>query len=150
MIRTRSEIVIGAAAPAVFAVASKTEHWPEFLPHYRYVRVIGRTAKGRVIEMAARRGWIPVRWRAEQTDTQETPSITFVHLRGWAKGMHVRWSFETDGSGTRVCIEHTLEPRPPLIGRWFTQVVIVGYFIEPIASKTLRCMKAAVEDRRAG
>lgn len=97
--------------------------------------------------MAARRGSIPVRWRAEQIDDEQAPAISFLHLSGWARGMRVRWIFERSGTGTRVRIEHELQPRLPFIGAWFAQRVIAREFVEPIASATLRSMKALAEDR---
>jgi len=49
-------IVIQAPLGSVFAVASDVERWPEFLPHYRWVRVLERRPGGALVEMAA---WRP-------------------------------------------------------------------------------------------
>lgn len=145
MIGCTNEIVIGADPRAIFTIARATERWPEMLPHYRFVRVLAHDPR-RVVEMAARRGRIPVRWRAEQIDDEIMPAITFVHLNGWARGMRVHWTFERSVDGTRVRIEHELEPRIPIVGAWFVRRVIVGGFIDPIASRTLRCIKALAEE----
>lgn len=132
-----NEILIAAPAARIFAFACATENWARILPHYRYVRVLRGEGARRVVEMAARRGIIPVRWRAEQCDDAAAPRIDFRHLSGWTKGMRVWWTFTPEGDATRVRIEHELES--PIAG-------IAGkYFIDPIASETLRCMKDLAE-----
>ncbi|MFN2449765.1 MAG: type II toxin-antitoxin system RatA family toxin [Candidatus Baltobacteraceae bacterium] len=133
----RNEIVIEAPGRRIYDLASATEHWPQMLPHYRFVRVLSEAGHTRVVEMAARRGMIPVRWRAEQVNDPEIPQITFRHVRGWTRGMLVWWRFDPHPRGTRVTIEHELRsPLAPVIGRWF---------IDPIATRTLRCVKALAE-----
>lgn len=132
-----NEIFVNAPAMRVFHYASATERWPQILPHYRFVHVLENDGTRRVVEMAARRGSIPVRWRAEQINDAATPQITFRHTSGWTKGMEVRWRFEPAGSGTNVIIEHEL--RSPIAP------VAAKYFIDPIATRTLRCMKQLAE-----
>jgi hypothetical protein len=88
--------------------------------------------------MAARRGKIPVRWRAEQINDPEKPQIFFRHLGGWTRGMRVYWRFTALHNGkTRVRIDHELNsPLAPFIGR---------FFIDPIATRTLARMKELCE-----
>jgi ribosome-associated toxin RatA of RatAB toxin-antitoxin module len=132
-----NQIVVNAPAQQVFERAAATEEWPEILPHYRFVRVLSSNGNARVVEMAARRGAIPVRWRAEQVNDPQTPRIYFRHLAGWTRGMQVVWRFEADAAGTRVCIDHELRsPLASFIGK---------YFIDPIATRTLACMKEIIE-----
>ncbi len=139
MMVTRNEILIKAPPERIYRYASDTERWPEYLPHYRYVRVLERTGDRRVVEMAARRSGIPVRWRAEQTNDPQTPSIRFRHLGGWTRGMDVQWAFEPVAGGTRVSIDHRVQLRFPM--DW-----IVGrFFIDHVATQTLRRMKALAE-----
>lgn len=138
--RMRNEIVVNASAQTIYERACATEAWPQLLPHYRYVRVLRGDGRHRVVEMAARRGAVPVRWRAEQINDPVTPQIIFRHVAGWTRGMHVYWRFEPAGSSTRVIIDHELRsPLAPFIAR---------FFIDPIATRTLACMKAHAE--RAG
>jgi ribosome-associated toxin RatA of RatAB toxin-antitoxin module len=135
----RNEIVINAPPARIFRYASDTERWPEYLPHYRYVRVLERSADSQVVEMAARRSGIPVRWRAEQRNDPQTPAIHFRHLGGWTKGMDVQWLFEPVEGGTRVSIDHRSHLRFPM--DW-----IVGkLFVDHIATRTLRRMKTLSE-----
>lgn len=139
----RNEIVIEAPAQRIFEYASATDRWPEILPHYRYVRVLSADGKRRVVEMAATRPFkagmkFPVRWRAEQIDDPDVPLIFFRHLGGWTNGMRVFWRFTSAGEGkTRVQIDHELQsPLAPFIGK---------YFVDPIATRTLQCMKRICE-----
>lgn len=135
----RNEIVVHASPARVYHYASDTGRWPEYLPHYRYVRVLQENGGRRVVEMAAKRSGIPVRWRAEQINDPLTPSIAFHHLGGWTKGMDVVWNFEPVENGTRVSIDHRASLVFPL--NW-----IVGkFFIDHVATRTLRRMKELAE-----
>lgn len=140
------EIVIAAPAPAIYALASGTEAWPRILPHYRWVRIVREDGNRRIVEMGAKRPVaasglaIRVRWRAEQVNDPGKPLVTFRHLGGWTGGMQVAWRFEPVEGGTRVTIDHELRsPLAPFIARWF---------IHPIASRTLACMKAFAETKQ--
>jgi ribosome-associated toxin RatA of RatAB toxin-antitoxin module len=143
----RNEIVISAEPLHVFEIAGATERWPQILPHYRYVRVLQADGNRRIVEMAARRSLgplglsIPVRWRAEQLNDANRPQIFFRHLGGWTGGMQVFWRFTPLANGkTRVRIDHVLRsPLASFIGK---------YFIDPIATRTLQCIKNVVEAAR--
>lgn len=137
MMRMRNEIYIAAGAASIFERAAATEYWPQLLPHYRYVRILQKDGARRTVEMAAWRGAIPVRWRAEQVNDPATPEIHFRHVAGWTRGMDVVWRFEPQGAGTRVIIDHEwTSPLAAFIGK---------YFIDPIAGRTLAHMKLAAE-----
>lgn len=143
---TETAIEIAADAATIFHFASATERWPEYLPHYRRVRVLEEKGLTRVVEMAARRGWIPVRWTAEQTNDPATPHIAFRHVRGWTRGMEVEWKFEPVAGGTRVSIHHRLSFRFPVAPDWIGRHVVSDFFIEYIATRTLRRMKTLAEE----
>jgi uncharacterized membrane protein len=138
--RMCNEIVVNAPAQKIYERAAATERWPEILPHYRFVRVVDGDTERRTVDMGAKRGLIPIRWRAEQINDPRTPGISFRHLRGWTKGMRVFWRFENEDGRTRVTIDHELRsPLASFIGK---------YFIDPIATRTLRCMKDLAENDR--
>ncbi len=142
--RMRNELFIGAPPQRIFDYASRTQNWPDILPHYRYVRVLESSGPRSVVEMAARRAFgalplaIPVRWRAEQTNDAALPGITFRHVGGWTKGMRVWWRFVPRNGGTQVQIDH--EWRSPLA------TFIGKYFVDPIATRTLACMKRRLRE----
>jgi len=145
--QTSNEIFIAAPAQSVYELAAATEHWPNILPHYRFVRVLEERPASRVVEMAARRGVIPVRWTAEQTNDPVRPHIAFHHLRGWTRGMDVEWIFEPVEGGTRVRIEHRLAFQFPIAREWLGEHVVGNFFIRDVAGKTLACMKQLAEGR---
>ena len=148
-----SSVSIWIAAPPdrVFELVADLERWPERLPHYRYVRVTGRSGRVTRARMSARRGLIPVFWEAEQTRDAATRTIRFRHVGGVTRGMDVLWKLlpEKDGAreGTRASISHHLELRfgPATVGRFLAERVIAPQFIEPIAGATLRRFKAIAE-----
>jgi Polyketide cyclase / dehydrase and lipid transport len=129
----------------VFGLAADVERWPELLPHYRYVRRVPDAAE-RHFEMGARRGPIPVRWRAIQRPLPDERRIEFVHTGGVTRGMAVAWRFEERGDGLDVSIEHELQLGWPLIGEFAARRVIGPQFIDAIAGRTLRRVKELAED----
>lgn len=144
----RDEIVVDASPEVVYALASATDRWGEYLPHYRFVRVLRRDGERQIVEMAARRGIIPVRWTAEQRNDPVTPSIYFKHLTGWTRGMQVVWRFEPRGSQTLVSIDHDVRFASPIASEWLAKHVAGEFFIHNIAGKTLARMKLLAEAAR--
>lgn len=145
---TTNRIEIAADPGTIFAFASATERWPEYLPHYRWVRVLEERGAVRIVEMAARRDWIPVHWVAEQTNDPLRPHIGFRHIQGWTRGMEVEWRFETIPGGTRVSIEHRLDFRFPVAAGWLGKHVVADFFVHNVAGKTLLRMKELAEGGR--
>lgn len=146
MTHTHNEIVIDAPADVIYGFASRTDRWPDYLPHYRYVNVLWDAPGMRIVEMAALRDAIPIRWIAAQINDPQTPSIRFVHVRGATRGMDVRWVFEPLGPGrTRVRIEHDLAFAFPVAADLIGEHIVGNFFIKDVASKTLARMKALSE-----
>jgi ribosome-associated toxin RatA of RatAB toxin-antitoxin module len=140
-----SEVLIRADVRAVYDLAAHVERWPKLLPHYRWVRILEGDGERRLVEMAARRDFIPVRWWAVQERFPDVPRITFRHVRGPTRGMEVEWSFEQHTDGVRVRIRHDLHLPWPIIGELVADRVIGRFFVSNIAGKTLRRVKAIAE-----
>ena len=136
---------IDAPYERIFALAANVERWPQILPHYRYVRPVNDPNGERRFAMGARRGPIPVTWEAIQRPLPEERRIEFVHTGGVTRGMWVAWRFEELDGGVDVSIEHRLDLRWPLIGELVARTVIGPQFIEAIAGRTLRRVKALAE-----
>jgi ribosome-associated toxin RatA of RatAB toxin-antitoxin module len=132
-------------APRIYQLAADIEDWPRILPHYRYMRILERSDRHKVADFGASRDGLPVSWRAEQELFPEETRITFKHIGGVTKGMWVEWRMEPLGDHVRVAIEHDLTYPVPLLGPWFARYIVGGLFVENIAGKTLRCIKAIVE-----
>jgi hypothetical protein len=60
--------------------------------------------------------------------------------------MHVVWSFKETPAGVLVEIVHDLRFRIPLLAP-IVEPIIGSGFIHPVASRTLRCMKAYLEQQ---
>ncbi len=141
---TVTSILMSAPRELIFETAANLEDWPRLLPHYRYIKYLERGPQRNVVEMAAVRDGIPISWLSEQIIDREKLEVRFTHLRAWTKGMRVVWSFRETPAGVLVEIWHELKFRfPPLAP--LAERIIGGFFIDNIANKTLRCMKAHVE-----
>lgn len=143
--RQADEIWIKARPKTVFALAEAVERWPEILPHYRYVRLLGKQGDVRTVKMSASRDGIPVSWTSLLYPLPRQKKIRFKHIRGVTKGMDVEWQLVRERGGTRVRIEHDLHLRWPPILRPLGEVIIGRVFIHNIAGKTLRRIKQLAE-----
>jgi hypothetical protein len=146
-VAVKSVMSIHVRAPfeRIFPLAAEIERWPERLPHYRYVRRLATSDGERRFSMGARRGPIPVRWEAVQRPLPEERRIEFTHTGGVTRGMEVAWRFEPRDGGWDVSIDHALELRWPIIGGLAARHVIGPQFIDAIAGRTLRRVKALAE-----
>ena len=143
--QTENRIVIQAPENVIYGLAAAVERWPSLLPHYRRVRVLSEDGHRRLVEMAAQRDGIPVRWWAEQISFPEEPRITFRHVRGVTAGMEVEWRFQPVAEGTLVEIRHDLILTWPLVGGLVADRIIGPFFVSNIAGKTLRQIKLLSE-----
>lgn len=144
---TETAIRIRGRLDAIFRYAARVEDWPRLLPHYRDVRVLDGEGPVRLVEMKARRGWIPLRWRATQAVFPGTRRIRFTHVRGVTRTMEVEWRFEpADGGDVAVTIVHDLTLRWPVVGGAVAGWIIGPLFVEPTARQTLRHIRRIVEE----
>jgi uncharacterized membrane protein len=147
--QTENRIVIQAPENVIYGLAAAVERWPSLLPHYRRVRVLSDDGHRRLVEMAARRDWIPVRWTAEQMNDPDEPRITFRHVRGVTTGMEVEWHFEPVTEGVLVEIRHDLRLNWPVVGGLVADWIIGPFFVSNIAGKTLQQIKLLAEAAQA-
>ncbi len=63
---TQNSVQMAGSLEEIVDLASDIERWPEILPHYRWVTLLDGEGDRKVVEMAARRGRIPVKWKAVQ------------------------------------------------------------------------------------
>ena len=136
-------LLVRADVDVVFACAADVERWPEWLPHYRWVRFLGpRTRGGGVVEMAAWRPFGPLRWPtrwvSEMSVDAAAPAVRYRHIRGITRGMDVEWAFARTGDGVAVTIAHRWPgPGWPAVGGLAAAAVIGPVFIHGIAQRTL-------------
>jgi ribosome-associated toxin RatA of RatAB toxin-antitoxin module len=145
---TGNSIIMHAPKTVIFETAANLELWPRILPHYRYIRYLERSPDRNLVIMAAVRSGIPISWTSEQVIDRDRCEIHFHHLKAWTKGMDVVWSFRETPAGVVVEIVHDLRFRIPLLAP-LVEPIIGACFIHPVASKTLRCMKAYLENKHA-
>jgi len=145
MHETVNEVLIRGTPEEIMRLAFDLPRWPEFLPHYRFVRVLEQTGERRTVEMACWRTGIPLRWISHLWVHAAEGRMRFSHIAGPARGMTVVWTLHPEGATTRVTIHHDLSLEAPLIrsalGRW----VVGHFFVGAVAGRTLACLKRAVE-----
>lgn len=142
---TANSIIIHAPFEAIFETAANLELWPKILPHYRYIKYIQRAPDRNIVVMAARRAGIPIAWTSEQVIDRVRREVRFHHLKAWTKGMNVVWSFTETPAGVLVQIVHDLKFRVRALAPLAEKIIGAG-FVHPVASRTLRCMKAHLEN----
>lgn len=150
-IRTVDQRLMLAPLDRVFQAARSVERWPEWLPHYRWVRRLPGNGTGAdLVEMAAWRpfgpfNW-PTSWTSEMWTDDATLTVHFRHVRGITRGMDVAWRLTTEQGGTLVTIVHEWTgPSWPLIGRAAAAWVVGPVFVHGIASRTLAGIARVVE-----
>jgi ribosome-associated toxin RatA of RatAB toxin-antitoxin module len=141
---TENSIEIRGDVKRIFRVAAQVDKWPDILPHYRWVRVLQRKKRRTTVEMAARRGRIPVSWAAVQ-EVFPYERITYKHIKGFTTGMDVTWSFKPVQERVQVVITHDFSLAWPLVGSFVSKYIVGALFVKPIASRTLRHIKLTVE-----
>jgi ribosome-associated toxin RatA of RatAB toxin-antitoxin module len=144
-----TQTLMQADPDVIFGLAAAVERWPRILPHYRWVRILQQEGARRVVQMAASRDGIPVRWTAVQELFPGERRITFRHIRGVTRGMDVSWTLTPTDDGVLVRIWHSFWPSWPLLPDVLIERVIGRFFIDNIASKTLRQIKLLAEQRSA-
>jgi ribosome-associated toxin RatA of RatAB toxin-antitoxin module len=144
IMHTENRVEIRGDVKRIFQVAAQVDKWPDILPHYRWVRVLQRKRRRTTVEMAARRGRLPVRWTAVQ-EVFPYERITYKHIKGFTTGMAVTWSFKSVQAGVQVVITHDFSLSWPLVGGFVSRYIVGGLFVKPIATKTLQHIKLTVE-----
>lgn len=140
-----NEILIRATPEEIMALAFDLPRWPEFLPHYRWVKILEREGERQTVEMACRRSGIPLKWRSHLWVWPERRRMRFLHIAGPARGMDVEWRLEPVDGGTKVSIHHELALQVPLVRSALGKRFVGDVFVKAVAGQTLRCLKEAVE-----
>lgn len=145
--KTINAIVIQAPLKKVYEAAAAIEHWPAFLPHYRWVTIFEDAGGRRDVEMAAFRDGFPCQWRSDQVFYPRQNKIYFKHTQStWSQNMEVWWILKALKNGaTEVSITHDMPPAPNAFAAWFRQHVVGEFFVMDIADKTLRHLKLHLE-----
>jgi ribosome-associated toxin RatA of RatAB toxin-antitoxin module len=149
-VRTVDRIAVAAPAESVFRIAADVERWPEFLPHYRWVRVLERHPDHCLVDMAAWRPFgifrYPTRWVSRMEIDTAGHAVRYRHVEGVTRGMDVEWSLRTGKDEVEIVIVHKWNgPAWPLIGALAADLVIGPVFIHGIASRTLAGVKRHAE-----
>jgi aromatase len=141
---TGNSILIRAPREKIFETVRDLTNWPKLLPHYRWVRFMEDGNDRRVVKMAAKCAGLPISWTSEYWTDGQLLELHFEHLQHWTKGMKVVWTLTPTRDGTRVEIVHDLKFRVRPLA-WLAEPILSGFFIEPVAGRTLSSFKAHFE-----
>jgi hypothetical protein len=141
---TETSILIDAPVKRIYAMTSDLIRWPAYLPHYRWVRWVEGGPDEGIVEMAAMRGAIPIKWTSEFRREPGKPELWFRHLSAFTKGMEVRWIYEQTAAGVLITIDHKLKFRWPLLAP-LANPIIGDFMIGWVAPRTLSTFKKLLE-----
>ena len=121
-------------------MVSELVAWPRYLPHYRWIRVMENHQDYQIVRMACYRGWIPIDWVSRFQVDPIHLKLHFTHLKAFTQGMKVVWHLDPleNETRTRVTIAHDLKPVSQRWGNWISERIIGNFFIDYVATKTLR------------
>ena len=160
-----------------YKLAAEIAHWPDLLPHYRYMTIREQSDTHKIADFGAVRFFslfpsrladdtrhptpdtlsctpprpaitFPVKWQARQDLFPESLRITYQHLHGISRGMQVAWRLTPNPAGVHIEITHELTYPFPL-GAWFAAQIVGKVFVHPIAGRTLQCLKEQIESEEA-
>ena len=144
---TEAAILIKAPMERVFSMTSDLTRWPAYLPHYRWVRWMDGGPDHGIVEMAAMRGSIPIKWRSEFRRDCQKNELWFKHISAFTKGMEVHWIYDQLDDGVQVTIQHDLKFRWPLLVP-IANPIIGDFMIGWVAPRTLATFKKLLEVTR--
>ncbi|CAN92930.1 hypothetical protein predicted by Glimmer/Critica [Sorangium cellulosum So ce56] len=119
--RGRSTVVVKGSLERVRAAVLSFERYPEFMPHYKKCRLLGRTPAGGwdlYMEVSALSGAVTMWARIEiqkpvVEDGVETYSSRFIS--GNVQDLQATWRLEkNDAQATRLSLDVFLRPKLPL------------------------------------
>ncbi len=139
MSEIRNRIEMAASPREVFDVVSDLAAWPRYLPHYRWIRVMENHPDHQLVRMACFRSVIPIDWVSRYHADAAKRELHFIHQKAFTRGMHVVWHLEPirGGSATDVTITHEMGSVRNRMGRFVTDRIIGGFFIDYVATRTL-------------
>lgn len=136
-----------ASIDRVFRLAADVQRWPDILPHYRWVRLRRDENDRTIVEMAARRDFIPIKWLSIQTIDLARRLIRYKHIGGVTRGMDVEWCFVDEGDKVTAIIVHEWDPPWPLPMFIRRSIAFLAgeLFIKVVADRTLQQIKHHAE-----
>lgn len=131
----RKETVINAPVETVWAVQTDIERWPEWNPDVSTVVLEGRLAAGSTFRWKA--SGLNIVSTIQELEPQRRISWTGVSLG--MRAIHI-WTFEPQGSSTRVTTEESL-------AGWMPRLIklVSPRFLEQSLEKSLQILKARAE-----
>lgn len=143
MIRVENTITINEDVNKVFELASDFEHYPEFIPTYKEVKIIEREGNKMIVERKSLVKTKEIRWRSCVV-IEPNKSIKAEQLEGPIPGMKIEWLFEKIDGRTKITLIHIFEYKKiPLIGHIIGKLIVAN-IVYKMAEETLMGIKNKV------
>jgi aromatase len=122
---TENSVVIDAPLQLVWDMTNDVERWPELFTEYASVEILGRegdtvTFRLTMVPDADGQIWS---WVSERTTDPRTWTVRAHRVEtGPFEHMHIQWSYEPEGDGTRMTWvqDFHMKPTAPVDDAWMT------------------------------
>jgi len=120
LVRGRSTVVVHAPLAQVRSAVLEFSRYPEFMPHHRSCRVLGRTSTGGrdvYLEVTAMHGALKMWARVEMQKARIADGVEIHEARmldGNVKDFKATWFLQQVGDSTKLSLEVFLVPKLPL------------------------------------
>lgn len=144
--RGRSTVIVKAPIERVRAAVLSFGRYPEFMPHYKQCRLLGRTRTGGwdlYMEVSALHGAVTLWARVEiqkPTVADGVETYTSRFISGNVRDLQATWRLEKiDADKTRLSLEVFLRPKMPLPKRLINAENLEG------SARAIAAIRARVE-----
>ena len=143
MIHLEHSVIIKSSIDKVYAIAEKTDKFPEFMPHVKTSKIIKRQGNKREVEMSAVVYSINSHWISAST-TEKNKKITYKQIKGACKVMGGEWLFDKIPEGTKITLIHNFDVGLSIIGKLIGGIIVKSW-VNKYSRLTLNHIKAKAE-----
>ena len=147
MIHLEHSVIIKSSIDKVYAIAEKTDKFPEFMPHVKKSKIIKKQSNRREVEMSAMVNGMNSHWISAST-TKKNKKITYKQVKGFCKVMGGEWIFNKVPEGTKITLIHKFDVGLSFIGKLIGRI-IVKRWVDKYTRLTLGLIKEKAEPHKS-
>ncbi len=146
MLYREESIIIHRKLPEVFNRAQDIASSLEEVSGYKKVEILKASGESISHRSTIRIFGIPVSYTSE-TVIRQNESIDHKQIKGPLPGLRTTWVFDGVDEDTRVTINHQLDLRIPVVGKWL-EMFVYAMVISSLAKNCLITLKQNMEKTR--